>query len=421
MDLLTLDSKTCKILAEALAIGMLVGIERYRDRDPDEKRAAGVRTFTIIALLGAVGGLLAERTFILATFGALSAFLWLGYYRHAIQSLGLTTEFTALLVFWLGFLLHTHEVLVISTSIVLVLILACKRALHEFVRDKISETEFYDTLKFLVVVFVVFPLLPDRDIGPYGFINPSYAWLLVILVSTISYSGYFLIRWLGNTRGLKVSGLIGGIVSTTAVTLSLAERSRRTPSTSRLCGITGVMANAIQFPRLLLLVWVVDRHLGEFLILPLLGMGAVGLFGAWLLGRIGREVNPSSEIEYPLQNPYSLTPALKFGGLFIAIFLVAKMATIWLGEHGIYLASSLAGIVDASAISLSIAQLVHGETLSVPTASVGILIAVTMNAIVKEGLVWMNGTRELAFWIGGGLASMLAIGWALIGLNCVLL
>ena len=87
MDLLTLDGKTCKILAEALAIGMLVGIERYRDRDPDEKRAAGVRTFTIIALLGAVGGLLAERTFILATFGALSAFLWLGYYRHAIQSL----------------------------------------------------------------------------------------------------------------------------------------------------------------------------------------------------------------------------------------------------------------------------------------------------------------------------------------------
>jgi uncharacterized membrane protein (DUF4010 family) len=421
MDLLTLDGKTCKILAEALAIGLLVGIERYKDREPDEKKTAGVRTFTIIALLGAICGLLAEMTFILVTFGALSAFLWLGYYRHAVQSLGLTTEFAALLVFWLGFLLHTHEVLAISTGIVLTIILACKRDLHEFVRDKISEIEFYDTLKFLVVVFVVFPLLPDRSIGPYGFINPSYAWLLVILVSTISYSGYFLIRWLGNTRGLKVSGLIGGIVSTTAVTMSLAERSRRTPSTSRLCGITGVMANAIQFPRLLLLVWVVDRHLGEFLSLPLLGMGAAGLFGAWLLGRIGREENSSSEIEYPLQNPCSLTPALKFGSLFIAIFLIAKMATVWLGEHGIYLASALAGIVDASAISLSIAQLVHGETLSVPTASFGILIAVTVNALAKEGLVWINGTRELAFWLGGGLAFMLGMGWALIGLNYVLL
>ena len=421
MDLLTLDSQTFKILAEALAIGILVGAERYKDRAPEEKRAAGVRTFTILSLLGAIGGLLAEPSFTLAIFGALSAFLLLGYHRHAEHSIGLTTEFAALLVFWLGFLLHTHEVLAISTGIILTIILACKRPLHGFIRDKISETEFYDTLKFLAVVFVIFPILPDRDIGPYGFFNPAHAWLLVILVSTINYSGYFLIRWLGNARGLEVSGLIGGIVSTTVVTMSLAERARRTPDASRLCGVAGIMANAIQFPRLLLLVWVVDRNLGEFLSLPLLAMGTAGLLGAWLLSKFGRGSNSDTEIDFSLQNPYSLAPALKFGALFIGISLLTKGATMWGGEHGIYLASALAGTGDASAISLSIAQLVQGESLSVPAASLAILIAVTMNALVKEGLAWTNGTRELAFWLGGGFAFMLAIGWTSIYLSYLFL
>ena len=413
MNLFSIDIAVFKALVEALAIGTLVGIERYKDRNPDEKRSAGVRTFTILALLGTICGLLGEAMFTLITFAVLAAFLWLGYHRHSAQSIGLTTESAALLVFWLGYLLHAYEMLAISIGIILAIVLASKRALHEFVREKISETEFYDTLKFLAVVFVVFPLLPDRGMGPYGFFNPTHIWLLVVLVSTISYSGYILMRWLGSNRGLKISGLVGGIVSTTAVTMSLAERTRQNPATSHICGMVGVMANAVQFPRLLLLIWVVNPQLGKTLMLPLLSMGLAGLLGAWLLTRIRKVANTDLKIEVTLQNPYSLAPALKFGSLFVGIFLLVKVATAWLGEQGIYLASALAGAGDASAISFSIAQSASKGSLSFPTASLAILIAVTMNALVKEVLVLVNGTRALAFWLGGGFVTMLGTGFVL--------
>jgi uncharacterized membrane protein (DUF4010 family) len=345
-----LDIAVFRPVAEALAIGMLVGVERYRDRGPEGEGVAGVRTFALLGLLGGICGLLVQPLFTLVTFAALAALLWAGFQRRPPQYAGLTTEVAALLVFWLGYLLHSYEVLAISTGIVLTILLASKTALHEFVEKRVSEGEFYDTLKFLVVVFVVFPLLPDRDLGPFGFFNPTRVWLMVVLVSTVSYSAYILMRWLGSSRGLEVGALVGGLVSTTAVTMSLASRARRAPQFSRLCGVVGVMANAVQFPRLLLLIWVVDRNLGAFLAIPLAGMGAVGLAGAWALSRVRRPAAESPGVDLSLENPYSLTPALKFGTFFVGVFLVSKAATAWLGERGIYLASALAGTGDRKSV-----------------------------------------------------------------------
>ncbi len=405
-----MDIDVFKTFGETLAIGLLIGMERYKDRAPGEQKSAGMRTFTVFALLGVVCGLLNQPGFTLMTFGAVIVLLGLGYYRHATESVGLTTEVAALLTFWIGYLMHAYELLAISMGIVLVVLLAAKRGLHDFVKEQVSEAEFYDTLKFLVVVFVVFPLLPDRNIGPYQFFNPFQVWLLIILVSTISYVGYILIRLLGGKRGLEVSALLGGIVSTTAVTMSLAERARRTPELSRICGVTGVMANAVQFPRLLLLVWVVDGSLGAFLTVPLLGMGAVGLLGAWILGRVRRVTTEDPPADLLLQNPYSLMPALKFGLFFVGVFLLSKLATVWWGEQGIYPASAIAGLGDASAISLSAARLVNSGSLSAPAASAAILIAVTMNALLKWILALVNGNRDLAFWLGGGFVTMLGTG-----------
>jgi len=317
-------------------------------------------------------------------------------------------------VFWLGYLVHTYEFLTISTAIVLAILLAAKPVLHNFIRETVSETEFYDTLKFLAVVFVALPLLPNREVGPFGFLNPTHIWLLVVLVSTISYSGYILMRWLGNERGLEISSLASGLVSTTAVTLSLAERTHRTPSSSRLCGAVGVMANAVQFPRLLLLVWVVDRNVGFFLTLPLTVMGVVGLLGSWVLTQGARADREKPEMDLVLQNPYSLISALKFGAFFVGILLLVKISALWQGTHGIYLASALAGIGDASAISLSVAKLFSKGELSLSATAVAILIAVTVNAFVKWILALVNGTREFAFWLGGGLISMLATGLVLV-------
>jgi len=404
------DSVLFRTLGEALAIGLLIGVERYKSRSPDERRSAGMRTFTIIALLGAICALLDVVGFTLITFSALLILLGLGYWRESTQSLGMTTEITALVTFWLGYLVKSHETLTISAAIVLVILLASKHGLHQFIKGKVSEIEFYDTLKFLAVVFVIFPLLPNRDIGPYAFFNPTQIWMLVILVSTISYSGYVLIRVLGSKRGIQVNALIGGLISTMAVTMSFAERAREAPEASRQFGVTAVMANAVQFPRLLILIWVVDQRLALFLAVPLMGMFLVGLLGAWLMGRSRKVWGDGSTAEMLHQNPYSFWPALKFAFLFVVVFFLMKVATVWLGEQGLYLVSAIAGLADASAITLSVADMTHGGSVSLIAGSVAILIAVSVNALMKWAVALVNGNREIAYWLGGGFLTMLATG-----------
>ncbi len=403
-----------KAFGEALAIGLLVGIERYKDRDPGEKKPAGIRTFTIISLLGAACALAGERPLTLITFAALALFLALGYRRQPRENLGLTTELAALLTFWLGYLVRDYEALAVSAGIVLVIFLASKRALHDFVKGQVSDAEFFDTLKFLAVVFVVLPLLPDRGMGPYGFLNPSQVWKLVILVSAIGYSGYVLVRVLGAKRGLALSALVGGIVSTTAVTVSLAERSRKAPELSRTLGVTGVAANAVQFPRLLALLWVVSPALALDCLPLLAAMFVAGVAGAWLLRRsLGRgEAEP--EIELLLQNPFSLWPALKFGLFFVGVILAARLAIVLVGEGAIYPTSALAGIGSASAITLSLADLVEGGSLPAATAAWALLLAILANVATKWALAIAQGTRAYALWLGGGLATMLAAGAAVL-------
>jgi uncharacterized membrane protein (DUF4010 family) len=398
------DIDTLKILGEALALGLLVGVERYRGRHPGEKKSAGVRTFAIFCLLGALCGIFATTGFTVVTFAAVAALVLVGYYRSPSDSLGLTTEVAALLVFWIGYLLSLHETAAISLGIVLTIFLASKQLLHHFVKAEINEAEFEATLKFLAVVLVVYPILPDRSMGPYGFFNPRQIWGLVILVSTISYVGYFLIRWLGDRRGLLLGSLAGGMVSTTAVTMSLAERARAAPQTSRLMGAVAVLANAVQGPRLLLLLWVVDRSLAQSLALPLLVMAAVGLLGAWILTR---SADVTSEVIVPLQNPFSFGPALKFGLFFVAILLLVEVASQWLGDQGTLIASGIAGTASTSAVTLSVSEMFRDGSLTPRVAGLSILIAIATNALAKWIMTWMNGTRQMALWLGGGLLTML--------------
>jgi len=398
------DIALYKAIGEALAIGLLVGIERYKSRDEGERNPAGVRTFAVISLMGAIVAILGSPPIAWLTFGALFGLLALGYWRDSERSLGITTEMAAMLTFWLGYLVGEYETLAVGTAIVLVVLLAHKKALHGFVNWSISEVEFYDTLKFLLVVFVVYPLLPDTYLTPYEYIRPTQLWMLVILVSTISFSGYILIRLLGGTRGLQLNALVGGLVSTTAVTVSLADRASKTPELTRLFGVTAVMANAVQGPRLLLLIWVVDPVLGRLMLMPLLGFCASGLLGAFLLSRFTSREEPAADLL--LTNPYSFLPAMKFALLFAAVLVSSKWARHFFGEEAIYAVSGMAGLVDASAISISVADMFHSGSISVAVAGVSVLIAVAVNAAVKLVLAGIGGNGGLVFWLGGGLVTM---------------
>ncbi|UCF39197.1 MAG: MgtC/SapB family protein [Acidobacteriota bacterium] len=405
-----------RLFGEALAIGLLIGSERYKRKTKSEHEAAGVRTFAVISLLGGACAVMDSLPLTALTFSSLTIFLALAYYRDTATSeaYGLTTEMAALLTFWLAYLLKDFEPLAISTAIVLVILLAAKEKLHHFVRETVSQEEFFGTLKFLAVIFVVFPLLPNRYVGPVEFFNPTQVWMLVILISAISYAGYILIRVFGSRKGLLISSVLGGVVSTTAVTISLAERSREMPEISRVCGLAGIMANSVQFPRLLFLIWVVDASLGKFLLLPFLGMFLVGSVGGWLVGRmrhVGERIRP---IQPLLKNPFSLGPILKIGVFFVGVFTFSKWANVWFGESGIYLVSALSGLGSVSAVGLSLADMVGKESISIPVAAVAILIALTSNALLKWIVAAVNGSRKLAFWLGAGFVAMLGVGTPLI-------
>lgn len=400
-----------RVLGEALAVGLLVGIERYKDRDPGEKKTAGVRTFAIFSLLGAVCGLIDQTPLTLVTFAAVAGLLLTGYYRREEESLGLTTEIAALLVFWIGYLLRTHETPAISLGIVLTIFLTSKRALHDFVRSQVSAAEWYATLKFLAVVLVIYPILPDRQLGPLGFFNPREFWGLVILVSTISYCGYFLARWLGREQGIKLSGLVGGLVSTTAVTMSLSAAARDEPEASRLYGAAAVLASTVQPVRLLVLTWIVNHDLGLLMTPALAGMSVVGLGGAWYLSGALRS-DPSMEL--PLRNPYSITSAMKFGFLFLGILFLVNLANRSFGHLGALVAAAVAGIGSSSAAALTLSGLVAGGLLDPSHAAIAILAAIATNALTKWLIAWVNGTPRMAVWLGLGLLSLLVTGAVLL-------
>ena len=176
-------------------------------------------------------------------------------------------------------------------------------------------------------------------------------------------------------------------------------------------GTAAVLANAVQGPRLLLLLWVVNRQLAITLAVPLLGMASVGFLGAWILGR---RAGGGSDLELPLQNPYSVRPALKFGLFFVAVLLVVELASSWLGDRGSLLASGIAGTVNTSAVALSISELLNEGSLSFIVAGGSIIVAITTNALSKWVLALVNGTRQMAFWLGGGLLTMLATAFLLL-------
>ncbi|MBT8491419.1 MAG: DUF4010 domain-containing protein, partial [Deltaproteobacteria bacterium] len=400
-----------RLLAEALAIGLLVGIERYKARKPDEKRTAGVRTFAALSLLGGLCGLLGHMAFAIASFAAVTTFIAIGYFRESEHSVGLTTEIAAVIVFWLGYLVHSYEILAISTAIVLTIMLASKQSMHSFVTNAISQRELYDTLKFLAVVLVVYPLLPDKAMGPFDFFNPAKVWLLIALVSTVAYVGYFLVRFFGPRRGLWLSALLGGLVSTTATTMALATRAREAPSSSRLLASAAVAANTVQFPRLLLLIFAVNLAFAQELIVPLLAM-AVAALAVTTLASL-RRTDAAGTVKLPITNPYSVTPALKFGGYFVAGLFAVRLAEAWLGDVGAQVASLFGGAFSASAVALSVSELVADGTLSMEAGTVALLIGIASNAVVKTVLARTQGTRALTGWLAAGLAVALASGFLL--------
>jgi len=386
-------------LGAALGLGLLLGLERERKRDA-ELLFGGVRTFAMIALLGALGAFMEREMdqgwLILAAFVALSALVIVSYATTAARGeVGITTEVTALLAFIVGALCGWGQLGVASVAtVVCLLLLTLKDFLHRLAR-RVELADVEATLTFAVISVIILPLLPNETFGPppVDVINPYKIWLMVVLIAGLNFLGYLLVKVLGNEHGFILTGILGGLVSSTAVTLSFSQRSRSEPAMSSAFVLAIVVAWTIMFLRVVVMVGLVNRVLAGGLALALGWMAAAGLLVSLVLWRRSR--TRETGVVSAGANPFELGQAIKFGLLFGVVTVVAKAAETYLGATGLYLAGAVAGLTDVDAISLSMANLATTSPEIIKIAQRTILIAVISNTLVKAGMAAFMGAPAL--------------------------
>ncbi|NKQ36165.1 MAG: MgtC/SapB family protein [Chloroflexi bacterium] len=387
----------------ALLIGALLGTEReFVQQRKDSPDFAGIRTFSLIALLGAV------TAFMIPDFGIFPAVLALGglvlliaasYFSILTQThkeAGITTEVAVMLTFLLGALVMGEQgTVAIALSVVTALLLSLKGRLHHAIRQMSAE-DLRVVLQFALVAAVILPLLPNWPIDPWGLLNPFKIWLVVVLVSGIGFVGYVLMKTLGASRGINLTGLLGGLVSSTATTISFSSASRETPAISSHYSQAVILSSSIMFPRMLLLVLVIYPPLLYAVGIPLGAMLATGMVVVFLLQRQRKADGQASEEQaLKLAHPLKLSTAIKFGLFFTVILLIVEFAQGAFGEVGVYVTSALAGLTDVDAITLSVTQLVENDQLQLRVAGTAVLIAAIMNTIVKGFIAYSSGSPEL--------------------------
>lgn len=403
-------------LALAGLAGLLIGLERERSRPADAASTSflgGARTHPLLALVGGASMLVARETgavAVVVAFGALVVLIGLNYAGDVWRNVhrGITSEAAFLLSFLLGVLAltrgvlaPTHKILAVaSIAVVATFLLSAKPTLHPLVQ-RLSSEDVAGTLKFLIVAVVVLPLLPDRTYGPLDVLNPFQVGVLMVLISGLSFAGYAAIRLLGPRRGLGLTGLMGGLVSSTAVTLSMARRARERPELDDSAALAVMLASTVMFARIYVIVALVNPGLRGEVLYPM-GLGTAGGVAAslalWL--RSGRARPGAQEIAFA--NPFDLTAALEFALLFAAILLGSKAATTYLGTIGTYGAGVVAGTTDVDAITLSMAKLAGGgAALSHRVAATTIFLGAASNTLVKGVMAgvaggWRFGRRVLA-------------------------
>jgi len=403
-------------LGIALAVGLMIGIERgWQERRAEEgSRVAGIRTFGLIGLLGGLWALLADdlgELLLGLAFLALSLVLILAYRQGQKEGrdVGITTVIAALVTFALGaFAVRGNASLAAAGAVTTTVLLSLKPTLHRWLR-RLEAREFYAALKLLLISVVLLPVLPNQGYGPWGVLNPYHIWWMVVLIAALSFAGYIAMKAVGTERGILFTGLLGGLASSTATTLTFARMARHSSQLGQVLAAGTLVASATMFPRVLVEVAVINPQLLPVLVPPLGLMTLVTIaYGLWLWHR--HRSQPATG-RLPLHNPLELMSALQFGLLLSFILVLAEAFRAWLGEPGIYLLALVSGIGDVDAITLSMARM---STIDLPqaVAARAILIATLTNTLTKGLLVVSIGGREMGRSFVPGLLLVLAAGGA---------
>lgn len=386
----------------ALLIGAMLGMEReffqQKEGAPD---FAGIRTFSLIALLGSVTAFLVKdfgMLLIAVSLGGLILLTTVSYLGAMLRSgkeTGITTEVAVLLTFLFGVLVMGDQgKIAIALAVVTSLLLALKGRLHAVIR-RMNDEDLRVAMQFALVAAVILPLLPDRAIDPFGLLNPFQIWLMVVLVSGIGFSGYVMMKVLGPSRGINLTGILGGLASSTATTISFSSASREHPEMSAYYARAVVMASSVMIPRVLLLIIAIYPPLLRVVSLPLTAMLVSGLTIVFYLQRKNKTDEHNLDRAVKLTHPLKLSTAIKFGLAFAVVLIVFEFTQDSFGSIGVYFTSAIAGLTDVDAITLSVSRLVLNAKMDFRVAGIAIIIAVIMNTISKGAIVYFTGSQEL--------------------------
>ena len=381
----------------AAALAGLVGLER--EMQLQKKGVAGFggfRTFAMAGALGFLSGFLQEHVpgILLAVFCVTFAFSLVSHAFNAFaeKKYGLTSEFAVIAGFLIGALVFAkHIVFATFTAIIFSTLLAFKDLLHKIARNFHKE-EFLAILKFLIIAGVILPLLPDAPLDDWGIFNPRKIWLMIVLVASIRFVGFFLAKIFGQSKSVILLGVFGGLASSTAVTNSLSCQSKKSKVIAPFAaGI--LLANAVMFLRVFLEAEIVFPSLGKSIALPLFLMMAAAVLLS--LAAMLRSKEKAGHKEVSQSSPFSFSESLKFGFFFLLVLASAKILPEFFGDLGLFATAAVSGLADVDAITLSVASLAKVGEISFQTASAAIFIAVAVNTVVKVAIVAIFSNRKM--------------------------
>jgi uncharacterized membrane protein (DUF4010 family) len=393
-------------LAVALAIGVLIGIERERSK---ADAAAGVRTFTLVSLAGAISHLLGGDIAFAVIAVVVGTFVTVSYVRSVQSDPGLTTEVALIVAYLLGGLALREPGLAAAVGVVVTIILASRTRVHNWIKHVLTDEEVRDGLILAAAALVILPLLPADAVDPWGIVQPRKLWMLAVLVMAINGLGYVALRALGAQSGLTVAGFFGGFVSSTATIGAMGSRTKKHPELRR-GAVAGAAASSVAtVAQLAIVVGLVSIQTLRALALSLVASGAAAIVYAALF--TWRSVRESDEREPPTGRPFDPKTALLFVLVVGLTVVISAALTRWLGDRGLLLATGVSGFADAHAAAISSATLVASEQTTVRFGGLAVLVGFTTNAISKTIVAFLLGDRRFALELLPGLILMVLAAW----------
>jgi len=396
--------------AVALALGLLIGVERERSKgEGPNRRSAGVRTFALASLLGALAIYLGGITLLAVASGAVAGLVGLSYFRNQNDDPGLTSEVGMLVVPLLGALAMSDALLASAISVAVAVIFTSKDSVHGFIKNSLSEYEFRDGLILAIATLIVWPQLPDHYMGPFQAINPHMLWLLVILVLVIGACGHIAVRVLGDRYGLPIAGLASGFVSSTATIGSMAGNVAKEPGSMKAAVAGAALSTVATFVQLALLLFAINPPTLTIMA-PALISG--GIFAA-LYGLVFTILafNASDSPKKETGDAFSIKVAFGLTATMAIMLIIAAALKDYLGEPGIIIGAAVAGFVDAHSAAVSISSLVSSGKITQQDAVWPIMVGMTSNAIAKGFMAASVGSLGYTLRVVPGLVISLAAAW----------